>query len=370
MAIHTMFVLLSDLHFGRDLVEQEAELPLIAYSRLVQWQKAETIVRDFFESRCTGHNLLCVKRLPRYLKFLLEQARDEKYKRDHFDLYILLGDQVTIPDEKSYSFLCHYLENYSYVSEDADSRYECRGLDIHNPAEMLVAIPGNHDKLLRTDLSFYNQYFEKALRLPYEVQRQRCAVVSRDFNGQDFVFLLVDASSYAAQDLILDTDCRKHLACGKVTEELRNDVREKLDALRAKYNEGGTHRYEKAIKILLVHYAIDIRRVLGQGVEVENLILPHECDGIEKLCGELASKYGFNLGVHGHLHAPALYVCNGMQVVADTTSTQNAGSNGFYLLKFFDTGEMRAEYHSWNGAAFALDPNRSLTQRLTFGAAA
>ncbi len=374
MAIQSMFVLLSDLHFGRDLIEQEGELPLIAYSRLVPWQKAEATIREFFEGKCTGHNLACVKSLPRYLKFLLDKAGDEGYDKTYFDLYIILGDQVTIPDEKAYKFLCHYLTDYNYVTQDADSRYECRGLNIHNPAEMILAVPGNHDKLLRVNLDFYNEHFTKPLRLPYEIQRQRCCIITRNFNGREFVFLLIDAGAYAEHELVLDTGCREHLASGTVTEELCNDIREKLTALQFRYkSEGGKdrNRYETAIKILLVHYAIDFRRVLGSNaVDIANYILPHECKGIEELRQELAAKFGFGLALHGHLHVPALYAYKGTQTVADTTTTQYGGRNGFFVLKFFDTGEMRAEYHSWNGAAFAADPDRSLTQRLSFGAAA
>jgi 3',5'-cyclic AMP phosphodiesterase CpdA len=193
MTVQAAFVVLSDLHFGRDLVDA-AELPPLNLSRLVKWIGKEEEVAQFFEQKCLGHSTPCVKKLPRYLNYLLQEMRDEGFERSCFDLFILLGDQATIADAQSYKFLRGYLSQPEYESRGADGGTYCAGLNIANP-DQIIAIPGNHDKLLRADLSLYNSEFTKKIKLTDTIEKRGSAIAVRSIGGRDFVFILVDASN-------------------------------------------------------------------------------------------------------------------------------------------------------------------------------
>jgi predicted phosphodiesterase len=120
---------------------------------------------------------------------------------------------------------------------------------------------------------------------------------------------------------------------------------------------------------MLVHYAVDTKKVIGS-VKPSEVIVPHGCEGLDEAVAKLAKDFQVNVVIHGHLHSPALYNHSGAQVIACTTTTQQNGHRGFFLMKFLDTGELRVEHHVWNGAAFAADPNKSLNKPFVTGVAA
>jgi len=367
--IQTMFVVLSDLHFGRDLYDPP-ELPLINFSPVVKWLNKEESVSRYFEQKCLGHSIACVKKLPRYLQYLFRAAQDEGYEGNSFDLFILLGDQATIPDGQTYQFLRGYLTQDKYETHDADGGFYCAGLGLR--PEQILAIPGNHDKLLRRDLDLYNFEFTTKLGLQDQVAPRGCTVVTREYRNREFVFVLLDASNYAAQELTLDSTSPGHLASGKLTKELYQQMGDKLRTLKEgrKVDHAQLRgSYMEATKILLVHYAVSLRKVIGV-VRPSETVVPHDCEGLGESVAKLLTEFQIGMVLHGHLHSPALYNHDGVQVIAATTTTQQDAKNGFFLLKVFDNGELRAEHHVWNGAAFAADPAGSLNKLLVHAVAA
>ena len=156
MSIETMFLVLSDLHFGPDLYEPP-EMALLSLSGMLGWVAKDTTVRNAFVKQCAGHDIACVKKLPFYLRFLISEAKNQGFERDTFDLCLLLGDQVTIPDARSYKFLRQYLTQQEYSTSDGYVDYRCSGLGLMG--QQILAIPGNHDKLLRTNLDIYDREF-------------------------------------------------------------------------------------------------------------------------------------------------------------------------------------------------------------------
>jgi calcineurin-like phosphoesterase family protein len=362
--VQTAFVVLSDLHFGNDLYEGPGT-PLL-YVPFSIYGSDRKVTR-YLEGRCRGHFAPCVKRLPQYLAMLLWRLKRDGYQKDNFDLFILLGDQSTLTDERSYRFLREYLRQDEYETIDADGGgHSCLGLGIKQP-EMLLAIPGNHDKLLRSTLNLYNNEFSRKLELKEEVRKQRCAIAVRQFGEREFIFILVDASTYCTEDLKLDASCRIHLAGGNVSRELREDVGIKLTALR---NSGELDAdlklktsFVEAMKILLVHYAVDGSQ-FGSGLE--ELVLPHSCEGLKALVDMLISEFQLGLVLHGHLHFPLLYNYNGVQVISATTATRvdKDSKTGFFMVKVFQGGTVLAEHHVWTGVDYTPDPDKSLSGSL------
>ena len=130
----------------------------------------------------------------------------------------------------------------------------------------------------------------------------------------------------------------------------------KLDAeLKLKTN------FNDAMKVLLVHYAIDERRFPSG---LDEIILPHQCDGLGDLVDMMREEYQLSLAMHGHLHHPLLYNFNGVQVVSATTATRadKPGKTGFFLLKVLDSGTVRAEHHFWTGVDYTPDPDNTLSR--------
>lgn len=368
MNVEAAILVLSDMHFGRDLYESPEKVQF-RMSQLLRVATAFPGVQRYIEKGCQGHSQACVKKLPLYLNYLLRQLQDQGYplERDGFDLCILLGDQVTIPEPGAYKFLREYLTKKEYKTTDGYMTFSCRGLGI-DPANLL-AIPGNHDKLLLPHLNIYNKEFASKLGIQ-QLQPQSSYLISRIVGGRELLFILVEASVFASSN-VLDVSCRRHLACGSIPEDLEEEIRNKLDRFKNGEVVDGVTRmrpYSEITKIMLVHYAVDpssCRQQESAGQRLVARILPHECDRIGEVVKSLGKDYQVSSVLHGHLHSSAIYDYEGVQVLSAATATQDKSSNGFFVLKVLDTGELRAEHHTWNGAGFVLDSQGSVNQKLT-----
>src|SRR2546423_592150 len=168
-----IFVVLSDMHFGADLLS-EANGTLLDVPFWLRFVDSD--VKRFFDTRCAAHDLAILKSLPRYLKQLLLEYRKAGFPGEAFDMCLLLGDQATVPTGSAYQFLREYLTSNSYRTGDSELMHICSGLNIS--PNKLVAIPGNHDKLLHKDLDVYQDEFLKALGLRPEPRKQVSACAS------------------------------------------------------------------------------------------------------------------------------------------------------------------------------------------------
>jgi hypothetical protein len=192
-----------------------------------------------------------------------------------------------------------------------------------------------------------------------------CSISIRTFGGTEFVFILVEASNYCAEDLKLGSDSRSHLAAGQVTPKLIDDIETKLTMLREHGKLDAEVKLERtfddAVKILVVHYAVDESQFPSG---LAHLILPHECVGLGGLVNKLKEKYQISMALHGHLHYPLIYNFNGVQVISATTATRvdQGTKTGFFVMKIEDTGTIRAEHHVWTGVAYTPDPDKNLSR--------
>ncbi len=122
-------------------------------------------------------------------------------------------------------------------------------------------------------------------------------------------------------------------------------------------------KYSAASKLMLVHYAVDIKR-LPREKRWQERFLPHDCKGLGEMLIQFRAEFQITLALHGHMHIPYLYNHSSVQVVSATTASEREGPNGLFIIKTIDTGEIRAEHHRWNGLRFTADPDTTLTKPL------
>jgi 3',5'-cyclic AMP phosphodiesterase CpdA len=345
-------LILSDLHFGADLL-REAEIPPVQRSWWTGFLFRD--IRRYMETRCKSHDLAILMSLPRYLRMLIQRMRREGYDRRDFDLYLILGDLSTFANGASYSFLRQYL---------LEAKYSTPGFPafpaMKIPTDKLVALPGNHDKMLRKDLEIFNREFASRLGQSIQLQPQRSFFLGRTAGEVEFLFILVDAGIYTSAEGKLDLSAREHLARGEISTELRDEIKSKLSLLRQgePVDRAALQDYGSVVKVLLVHYAVDVQTVLSRMPNLEELALPHDCRGLSELVTEL--RPDLNLVIHGHLHWPKVYNYQGVQVVSATSTTQKGEYNGFFVVKFFESGDVFTEHHKWKTNAFSKDDNAEL----------
>lgn len=351
-------LVLSDLHFGADFL-LEAEINPLQVPFWLKFNEAK--LRRFFETRCKAHDMAIVMSLPKYLKKVLRQLNAEEFPRYRFDFVLLLGDLATYANGGSYSFLTQFLVQDKYEYAGGKTIRGLRG--IHNG--QLIAIPGNHDKLLRKNLDIYHMKFSVALGVDAEPKPQGAFFISHNIGGSEFLFVLVDANKYASTDGTLDFSAFSHLASGEVTKLLKNNLLEKFEALRSRreVDKAKLDSFETARKILIVHYAVDVEIVLGPAPHAEELVLSHRCAGLDNLVKELRPYVDFVL--HGHLHRPKIYNHCGVPVISATTTTQKDGWNGFYIIKFLASGDIVFDHHKWNENGFTKDDTAELSARVS-----
>lgn len=357
-----VFVILSDLHFGPNLLPtSDVPWPLFQEIELPKLFGHEPEIGKFILERCITHDISIVATLPLYLQSLLPNLPSIDDRRpESFDLYLVLGDLTTCPFSSSFELLRRYLTEQHCESPEGNFSVSCAGLKI-DPSK-LVIIPGNHDKLFMTDLDFFHRNLLGPLHLPIGPKPQSSYMLSRRVREREFLFIMVDANKYATEVFSVDTSCRKHLASGEISKGLRGELMAKLAELAKKrrVDDAELDDYRAATRIMLVHYAADIRSVIG--LKLESLILPHNCLGLDNLIGDLGQE--LDLVLHGHLHFPKIYQHMGTPIISASTTTQKDGYNGFFLLKFFRSGEIRTEHHRWFGTGFLPDPEPSLKRTI------
>jgi 3',5'-cyclic AMP phosphodiesterase CpdA len=349
--IRSSILVLSDLHFGADFL-LEAEIDPI---QMPWWLKhTAPKVRRFFETRCKSHDMAIVMHLPRYLRKVLRQLEKQEIPDQLFNLVILLGDSATYANGGSYSFLRQYLTQDNYADNSGTKRPGLKRIHMGD----FIAIPGNHDKLLRKNLDLYHRSF-----CPYP-NPQGSFFATRTINKQEFLFVLVEASKYATEDRKLDFSALSHLAAGEVSKSLRAEIKGKFEKLKKgeTADEAALKDYDGTRKILLVHYAVDDRVVLGPAPHAQELIVSHRCEGLDELIRELGNSV--DLVLHGHLHRPKIYNHAGVPIISATTTTQKDGENGFFVIKFMASGDIVVDHHKWNGNGFMRDQRAEMSVRI------
>jgi predicted phosphodiesterase len=338
-------VLLGDLHLGSSF-HGETELPPLDWSTWTKLFGGKPRLDAFFSERCIAHNKAIMRALPRYLRRQLKQLRERQgFPAYEFDQYVLLGDLVTWPSPASFAFLREYITRDEWLADPADKR---KTPGLHIKPDRLIAIPGNHDKLLRPDLGMFHDKFVTPLGL--DCPEPQTALLIRTQTGKvPFVFLTIDASTYTTEKpLKVTRAARSHLAGGVVTDALLASVRSAADLL--------IEEHADAVKIMVIHYPVDYAAA-REGSALGNLVVPHHVQDIDRLLDALPQGT-IDFAVHGHLHNPGVYNHRGIPVVSVGTAFQRKATvNDVFLVKVFESGQIRAEHHVWHKTGFELDDN-------------
>jgi hypothetical protein len=344
--LKSALLFVSDLHLGPSLREETEILPLDWAS----WIRLFGMLDDldvFFTRHCASHNKAIVKALPRYLRSVLDKMqRHQGYARDTFDQCVFLGDLVTWPNPDAFSFFNEYVTRDRWVPAEGHS--PIAGLDFKHDEQhrQVTVIPGNHDKLLRQNLSLFDVHVRKPLDLE-TIAPQGATIIRRRVAHNDFAFLAIDASNYTrAPELRVDRSARRHLAAGHVSDELLDQVTKLAAELK------GT----PGIRVLLIHYPVDFSTASTLGGALCNRLFPHDVKDIEKLLAAIPAG-AIDFAAHGHLHNPGIYSHGGMSVLSVGTTFQlNSPVNDFYVVTVSETDQIRAEHHVWTKTGFRKDP--------------
>jgi hypothetical protein len=355
--VQSAFLILSDLHFGTDFL-REAEIDPLQFPWFLKYIAPK--VKNFFEAKCGAHDIAILTQLPLYCKSILRDLGEEGLSDRRFDLVLLLGDLATYANGGSYVFLREYIAQERFKDSSGTTRKGIRA--IHQGD--IIAIPGNHDKLLRRNLDLYHSKFSVPLSLVSEPKSQSSFFTSRIINQQEFIFALIEASNYADEDGKLDFGALAHLASGRIPRKLRQEIKNKFKLLseRQTVDQACVADFGSARKILLVHYAVDERVVFGPAPKAQEFVVSHRCDGLDTLIEELSESV--HLVVHGHLHHPKIYNHCGVPVAAATTLSQRHGENGFFVVKFMTSGDIVLDHHKWNENGFVRDESEELRVRI------
>jgi predicted phosphodiesterase len=351
--ISALFLVLSDLHFGPHPMS-EGLPPLLESSFRA---KANERVTNFFDNHCIGHDVEILAMLPEYLKVCLQRYAQRGFSRANFDACLLLGDLVTYPDGRAFNFLKQYLGN-GFSSKESGLGISLDGLKFL--PNQITAIPGNHDKLLRRNLSAFNAELSTILQGSQPLRG--CLSKKGTFEGRDFIILQADANVYATQDFMLDLDSVNYLAKGNITKELIESINKQLEDQFPKSCD--VSRLNDSRIILLIHYAIDHKEVRGSsksrlqrwGLSVDELI-SLECEGVDSLLESINPRV--DLVLHGHWHIPHIYRRTVPIISAGSTSQKDNAENGFFTLAFDTDGNLFADHHIWRDGTFQLDKTRS-----------
>jgi hypothetical protein len=280
-----------------------------------------------------------------YLPTILQQFRAEHaYARYAFDQIMLLGDLATFANASAYELLEAFVTKARWEENFEGGRIEAYGLGLQ-PGTMLP-IPGNHDKLFRSDLALFTSRCTKRLDTP-TISPGSVKLVTRQIASRTFDFIIVEASAYTAEPLTLKLTAGQHLARGEITSghlEQLEEVGPILDSNRQKNH----------IQILVLHYAADLTRANQRWPNSVELVLPHGCDNIERLFDALSGRGHF--AIHGHLHVPHTYSFRGIPVVSVASATQKRNRlNGIAVIRILKNERIFADHHLWNGDTFQLD---------------
>jgi hypothetical protein len=368
-----LMLLLADMHLGSGPLSQ-TEVPPLEPHLLGRVLRLTSFARDYFRKKCAAQDGNITQRLVPYVRSLLAEASRRGLTGSNVELCLLLGDQVTFPDPRAFDYLVSYVTQSTFSTETGFGQLTSDGLGI--PHDRLLTIAGNHDKLLRRNLDDYHQGVSLPLGHAAEPREQSCRFVSRNVGGWEFLFILVDTNEYAQEDMQLEDsifEYRRHLAAGRVSERLLQQVRDGLRALadgRA-VGEAQLDDYRAATKVLVLHYAASRWAVSGFPGRDE-LALPHGCRDVNALFE--AANGQIDLALHGHLHKAKVYRHAGVPVISVPTLCQlGQQERGFFVLEAHDAGVRRtlsAHYHRWHETSFLADPSHSLTLQCRTPAAA
>lgn len=326
---------LSDLHLGRNFQDAGGphREPLAAALNVKAYQMQ---AHDEFLMLLLP---LEVSRIANLNRKRFKDAHREAEAPRFFDRVVVSGDISTdATDEErfrfAHSFLTSKLQTTGLYGPQAQI-----GLNIQN--DLLLCIPGNHDKMREVSLSRFNASFGHT--------PQECNYVQFVKKGKrSIIFIGMDSNAYVEGNIALGEMDEARLSW--LADVL---LRMQTEGILAGDQPLTVDECTGAIKCLLLHHHVcDLsfkKRWFNPTRSFTKLV------GSDRLLKILKDRVQVIL--HGHEHYPTHFTEkeSGAVVVSAGTTSQwhkHAGHNSFYNLLFFNDGTLQIEEYVWNGSGF------------------
>jgi 3',5'-cyclic AMP phosphodiesterase CpdA len=335
---------LSDLHLGESF--EDAGGP---------HRKAVRALLDGGSFRMQAHDTRILLMLPLELARVactvrrrFGQAWGNQIARSHaFDRVVVSGDISTdATDEARFGFAFRYLTAEVPVSTGRMySAQSLVGLEIDE--DILLCVPGNHDKLRERKLTRYASVFSKTPAPLNYVNVLRS-------HGTTIVFIGLDSNEYGDGTIARgEIDDERFAWLAKTFKQLETD------GLTVGPTTITPDEYANAWRVLVLHHHIvslnAARSITGR---VKQLFTAHTTvlKGAEKLIELIRNQ--IDIVLHGHEHLPVCFsepAVNAIIVSAGTTSEWSGApyANSFYVITLYADRTVDIEEHVWTGSGFS-----------------
>jgi predicted phosphodiesterase len=327
---------LSDLHLGANFADVGGKQR--GFLKAVTGQKAYVL-------QAHDHLLLLVLPLEIYRIATINRARRGKARADDklsqgFDRIVVSGDISTdATDGDRFVFAHKFLTTKSPLAAGIYGQQASVGLGL--PNELLLCVPGNHDKFRETTLDRFNGAFSGSPAPCNYVK------VIRRF-GRVLVFIGMDTNAYVGGNI----------AKGEIDLARLGWLAQVLNTMQTEGLADGEERlkaeeWEQAIKCLVIHH-----HACGLSFKKRHFNPMRsftEMEGADKLLKLIAGK--IQVVLHGHEHYPTHFFHkeSGALIVSAGTTSQwhkKPGHNSFYNLTFYEDKSIQIEESVWKGTGF------------------
>jgi 3',5'-cyclic AMP phosphodiesterase CpdA len=257
-----------------------------------------------------------------------------------FDRVIVSGDISTdATDESRFKFAHGFLTSEMPLQSGGIYANQA-GIGLKIPNELLITLPGNHDKMRETTLDRFNRAFGKSPAAANYVRAFRR-------NGKTVIFFVLDSNAYN----------EGNIARGEIDLARRGWLAKELNKLNSGMVIGdesfNAEECGEAIKCLVLHHHVcDLswkRRHFSLGRKFVAL------DGADELLDLITGRV--HMIVHGHEHYPTHFIektSGALLISAGTTSQwqESHHKNSFYHLTIFTDNTVQIEEYVWEGVRF------------------
>lgn len=256
-----------------------------------------------------------------------------------FDRIVVTGDISTdATSTERFRFAHSFLSSKMPLADGLYGPQASIGLDL--PNELLLCIPGNHDKMRQTTLEMFNSSFSHSPQPCNYVQ-----IVKRF--GKALILIGMDSNAYD----------EGNIANGEMDQGRLSWLTTQLDQMQTNGITAGQEKLtaeecSAAIKCLLVHHHVcdlSVRHLFNLERSFTTM------RGSKSLLKLISGK--IQVVFHGHEHYPTHFFEreSGVLIVSAGTASQwqtKPYSNSFYNLVFYSDDTLQIEELVWNGKGF------------------
>ncbi len=323
---------LSDLHLGNDFYDVGNKNK----SDGINLQSGMAVIKNRGRFVMQSHDGYILTSLPSDIQ---KAASYIAAPQKRFDFHVVTGDISTnaMSDER-FSFARKFLVQQLSVRDKYASQVFDVGLNLGE--DNILCVPGNHDKLDRSNL---NEYLSGFGDLP---QRPPYVVDKLSHSDQRFIFFAIDSNLYS----------EGNEAVGEISAITLGWLKKQFD----NYESLDTHESQAVRVLLLHHHPADLNTFRSRSIRhYIPLLKTNPFTKLEE--GERlleACRGNIDIIMHGHEHFPIAFFneeSNCLIVSAGTTSKiqlEAKSKNSFHALAFSGR-EFRIVQYDWSKGRFA-----------------